>query len=225
MYEGVADALFNSALVDRLVFCGPSQDAVQNDQRFQKRLGEMNAQWIAPARSPCKSVLASLERLPEDEPVLVTTADHALLSSELVTDFVGQAQAMDGDLIFAVADHDNVSLHFPTIRKTVHRLKGGSWCGCNLFYFKNARARRAADYWRRVEDNRKKPLRAARLIGWGFLLKLVLRRMDLNEATRQIGRRMGITVAHVKLDQPLASIDVDSVADLEFVESLLAFKE
>src|SRR5262245_50821811 len=49
-------------------------------------------------RSPSRSVLAALESQPAGEPVLVTTADHALLTPAMVEHFTQACRKGDADL-------------------------------------------------------------------------------------------------------------------------------
>ncbi|MCB1282652.1 MAG: hypothetical protein KDB18_14105, partial [Salinibacterium sp.] len=79
--------------------------------------------------------------------------------------------------------------------------------------FRTPAARSAADYWRRVEANRKRPWRAARLIGWRFLVHYMARRLTLEQAAAHIGQRIGIRIKPLELDHAEASVDVDSVSD------------
>ena len=46
------------------------------------------------------------------------------------------------------------------------KFKDGAYCGCNLFGFLNPRAHRAAQFWRQIEQERKKPLKMMRILGW-----------------------------------------------------------
>ena len=45
---------------------------------------------------------------------------------------------------------------------------------------KTPRGRRAPEFWRRIAALRKRPWRAARVIGWGFLFRYLMRAMTLD---------------------------------------------
>lgn len=209
MLQRVLDALRHATAVDELIVCGPGV--------LSKIQGMDDVRVIPAADSPAQSVLKTLDALSDEAPVLVTTADHALLRAEIVDHFVSKAIASPADVTAGVARLELVREAYPQLKKTPHRLRGGAWCGCNLFLLQTPQARRAPEYWRRLEANRKRPWRAAGLIGWSFLLRYLLRTMTLEAATRHIGGRMGITVGTVELPFAEASVDVDSVADWEVV--------
>ncbi len=105
------------------------------------------------------------------------------------------------------------------IRRTVIRLQDSAYCGCNLFAFMTPAARQVADYWRRVERQRKKPLRVVGAVGWLAVLRFLLGRLSLEEALERLSRRVGVRVGAVLLPFPEAAVDVDTTADWKFAAS------
>ena len=221
MIDTVARALLASRFVDRVVLCGPEQRLMEDSPVLDALLEDQRVRWVAPADTPSGSVRASLEPLPPEQAVLLTTADHALLTTEIVDSFVARSMDAAADLTVGVTTLGPILQLFPSMRKTRYRLRGGDWCGCNLFLLKGGRARRVPEFWGRVEALRKRPLKAARLIGWSFLVRYLLRSMTLHQATTHIGRRAGAEIRPVELDEPRAGVDVDSVDDWRIVEAHL----
>ena len=78
----------------------------------------------------------------------------------------------------------------------------------------------AADFWRRVEKQRKKPLRVIGALGWLTVLRYILGRLSLGDSLNQLSRRIGVKAGPVILPYPQAAIDVDSVADWQFVQKI-----
>ncbi|MBW2520075.1 MAG: MobA-like NTP transferase domain containing protein, partial [Deltaproteobacteria bacterium] len=85
-------------------------------------------------------------------------------------------------------------------------------------------ARTAANFWRNVEKGRKTPLRIIIIMGWLTVLRYILGRLTLDQALRQLSRRMQLKVGVVKLPYAEAGIDVDKVEDFRLVESILKKK-
>ncbi|GAB0120008.1 NTP transferase domain-containing protein [Acidisoma sp. 7E03] len=169
--------------------------------------------------SPAASVAAALRDY--GTPLLVTTADHALLSPAILADFLAQAP-QSADAIAAVARAEVVRAGFPETRRTWIRLRDGDFSGCNLFLLRHPRAASAVAFWRRLEHERKRPLAMARLIGPRALLAYLLRLLTLDGAARLLSRRVGATLAAIPLSHADAAIDVDKPADLDLVEKTLA---
>ena len=216
----VVDALINAG-IDDVLLCGPRPEVVAATDELRTLVESGAVRWMDFEPSPCRSATAALDAVAGDGPILLTTADHALLTSEIVGAFMEDGLDGDGDLGFGVARHGDVIAAFPTMRRTAHRLRGDAWCGCNLFLFRTPKARAAAEYWRRVEALRKRPWKAAQMIGWGFLARYATRRLSLEDAARSISERMGLVAYPVRIHNPKAAVDVDSVRDWTFVKELL----
>jgi hypothetical protein len=166
-------------------------------------------------------VLASL---PDDIPVLLTTADHAMLSSELVDYFCSRARASGNDVAAGLASRDLVTAKYPETRRTAMRLRDGTYCSCNLFAFLTPRARQAAVFWQEVEAHRKNPLRVVSVFGVTALARYLLGRLSLAEGLETISKRMRLRAGAVILPFPEAAVDVDTVEDWRFVQSIVAGK-
>jgi hypothetical protein len=90
-----------------------------------------------------------------------------------------------------------------------------------LFGFLNTRSHRAAAFWRQIEQERKKPLRMIRILGWWALIRYVTGRLSLPDALAYLSKRIGIRGGVAILPFPEAAVDVDSVDDWHFVQTLV----
>jgi hypothetical protein len=179
-----------------------------------RRLG---AQLIAPGPGPSASTAAGLDTL--GAPLLVTTADHALLRPEWVTDFMAGVPA-NADVAVLLARREAVEAAAPGSKRTYLRFADGDWSGCNLFYLAHPRAGRVIDLWQRIERDRKRPWRIVRLLGLRLLIRYLRGRLTLTEAVTRLGEMVGVQAAIVECPDGLAAVDVDKPADLDFVRSL-----
>lgn len=173
------------------------------------------------ADSPSRSVLQVL-RERDDEPFLVTTADHALLTAEMLDFVVAAAARSDADLLVGFVARSVVQARYPESPRTYFRFRGEAWTGANLFVFRTADARRAAEFWVRAERHRKRPWRLVTAIGAGLLASYWLGRLDLDAALARASGRIGARVAALPLPFAEAAIDVDREADRVLAEAILA---
>ena len=220
----VLDALIASQMVNKYILCGPPKSVVDQAPDLGALIGSKRINWVENQATPSSSAFQVLQTLPDEIPVLLTTADHALLSARIVDYFCSEAQATACDVVVGVARHEVVTAAYPQTRRTATRLEDGAYCGCNLFAFLTPRARLAADFWRRVENHRKNPLRLIRVLGWSAVLRYLMGRLSLDGALVRISRRLGFKAGSVVLACPEAAIDVDSVSDLKLVENIIANK-
>ena len=174
---------------------------------------------MPPQASPSRSAYDVLSKLPLDEQVLLTTADHPLLTSEIVNEFCAASSKSGADLTVGLAPYALVREEFPAMKKTVLRFRDGEFCGCNLFSFLTPEGREAANYWREVEAQRKSPLRVIRALGWFSVAKYLLGKLTLDDALNSLSRNLGLQVRAVILPYADAAVDVDSVSDYRLVQA------
>lgn len=155
-------------------------------------------------------------------PVLVTTADHALLDSATVNQFTKEGGA--ADVAIGVVRSRNLLSRLPETERTWLKFRGGAYTGANLFLLSSPSVRPAIELWRSVEQDRKKAWRVISLLGPAVLLSAVLRLISLDQVLSKLGRRLGLKMRAVRLSNPLAGVDVDKPADHTLVEAILAGK-
>ncbi|MBK0400293.1 nucleotidyltransferase family protein [Limibaculum sp. M0105] len=171
------------------------------------------------APSPARSVGAALATAAP--PVLVTTADHPLLTPDMVADFIRGAEAAGADICAGVATRPVVEAAGNPARRTYLRFRDAEVSGCNLFALRTPRAEAAVRFWQRLETERKKPWRMALAIGPLTLASYAAGLLTMAGAAGAIGRAAGCSAALVTLDHPDAAHDVDKPADLVFAETRL----
>ncbi len=174
--------------------------------------------------SPSQSVLAVLSQEPEI-PFLVTTADHALLTREMVDHFTDAADATGADLAIGFVAASLLRSAYPQSTRTFLRLRGEAWSGANLFAFRTARSRRAAQFYARAERFRKQPWRLVAAIGPGLLAGYLAGRLDLDAALACASHKLGVRVRAVSMPNAEAAIDVDRESDLALASAILADRE
>ena len=153
-------------------------------------------------------------------PLLLTTADHALLQPEWIEAFLAAVPA-DTDIAALLARRETIEHDAPTTRRTYLRFADGDWSGCNLFLLATPAARAALALWQQVEHDRKRPWRIVRRLGLLSLLRYALGRVTLAAALNDIGERVGVRARMVESPFGLAAIDVDKPADLDLVRELI----
>mgnify|MGYP001819608512 CR=1 FL=1 len=80
----VLSALEDSREVGPMLLCGPPRDLLEQAAALKSGIDAGDYGWIANRESPSISAAAAMEQIPTSQPVLLTTADHALLSLSLI---------------------------------------------------------------------------------------------------------------------------------------------
>jgi GTP:adenosylcobinamide-phosphate guanylyltransferase len=168
------------------------------------------------------TIAETLERICADKrtrwPLLVTTADHALLDTAMIDQFC--AEAVGADLAIGVVTKSALEKRLPQSRRTWIGFRRGRYTGANLFALGSPKAMRAVALWREVEQDRKKGWRLLLALGWPGILGL-LRIRTLDQTLDAMGRKLGLTLRAVRLDDPLAAVDVDKPQDYDLVTAIL----
>ncbi|MCY7397688.1 MAG: nucleotidyltransferase family protein [Sphingomonas bacterium] len=169
------------------------------------------------------TIASTLEAILEDPqtvfPLLVTTADHALLDAAMIADFCAGAAGVD--LAIGLVEKEALDARLPQTKRTWLKFRGGAYSGANLFAFGSRDAGQAVALWRSVEQDRKKGKRMIAALGPAVLLGAVLRVRTLDQTLAAIGGRLGLMIRKVELANPLAAVDVDKPADHLLVTDIL----
>ena len=153
-------------------------------------------------------------------PLLVTTADHPLLSPQMVAEFL--TSGMSADLSIAMVERQTMLTVFPEAQRTWLKFRDGHWSGANLFALTNDRTRAALALWAEAEQDRKVAWKLFLHFGPWLALRAITRTIGLSDALKAAGQRLGISVKLVAMSDPVAAIDVDKPADHDLASAIVA---
>ena len=221
MISRVVQTLENSSMVGKKLLCGPSWDTVQDHPFLGRMIESGQVQWFGPQQGPGVSVRTVLTEHILEFPILITTADHVLLTVEMVEYFIRKARQIRADVIVGLVPYALVAKSYPHTKRTVTRFSGEGFCGCNLFVLCTPKAERLVEFWSHVERERKHPWRLIRVLGLMVLVRYVLGSLTLSDALDRLGRRLDLHVKEILLPFPEAAIDVDTPEDFILAEEIL----
>lgn len=207
-------ALLETPGIDRIHVLAQQPDriaaALPNDPRIS----------VEPSGSTIASTLEAIFADPSTNyPLLVTTADHALLDRGMIADFCARAER--ADVAIGLVEQKALLARLPATKRTWLRFRGGAYSGANLFAFGSTNAAKAVALWRSVEQDRKKGWRMIAALGPATLIGALLRLRTLDQTLAAIGRKLGLDIRKVEMGNPLAAVDVDKQSDHELVSAIL----
>ena len=216
MLRRVLEALRAEPAIGRIIVaCSQEHLALAREIR-----GELNGVQVrGSAETPATTALAIIGDA--DEPWLVTTGDHALLSSQTLQAFLFGASSGPPGVYCGLAERRVIEAAYPEVSRTYLRFSDGQFSGCNLFALTGPDAVRAVRYWLRLEAVRKQPWRMAQAFGVPLLLLYLARMLTLADVMQRVGRKMDCHAGAVRLAIADAAIDVDKPQDLELAERIL----
>lgn len=141
-------------------------------------------------------------------PILITTADHALLqpaSLEAMRDALAW-----GDAAVAMAREDTVRAAHPDGQRRFYQFRDAGYSNCNLYGVAHAGALDAAEVFRGGGQFAKQAGRIIKAFGLINLILLRFRLVTLEQAMARISRRIGLRIVPVVLKDGSQAIDVDN---------------
>jgi len=207
-------ALLGSSVVDRVHVLA---------QQPERIAGVLPADPRLTVAQSAGTIASTLQQLIDDPatrwPVLVTTADHALLTGDMIGEFVAGAEG--ADIAIAVVEKRSLLRRLPQSKRTWIAFRGGAYTGANLFLLRSSKVRSAVELWRAVEQDRKKGIRLLWALGPATLSGALLRVRSLDEVLERMGGKLGLTIRAIGMSDPIAAVDVDKAEDVRLAEILL----
>ena len=210
-------ALLGSGDVGRIIVVSQSPKRISAALPEDARVEVRQSQWTI-AETIEKLIIGRVA----DFPLLVTTADHALLDGEMIAEFIAGAEG--ADVAIGVVERQSLAARLPQSKRTWLAFRGGAYSGANLFALGSMKSLAALEQWRSVEQDRKKGWRLLSALGPAVLLGALLRMRTIDQTVRAIAGKLGMATRVVVLSNPLAAVDVDKPVDHAIVEAILAGK-
>lgn len=218
----VLDTLQACDLISTIVLCGPPESLHDQCPELKQRIASGQVTWLPNLDSPSRSADSGLDHIPLDTPVLLTTADHALLTPAIVRDFLQRAAATPCDAAVGAVSEQAITAAFPGCKRTIIRLRDGGFRGCNLYAF-NPRGRALVGFWRQAEDLRKRPWRLiGKVLGFKAVFLYLFGLLTSQQGLAAVSEKSGVNIQVIMLDDARAGVDVDKVEDLMLAESMLS---
>lgn len=183
---------------------------------------------IAPALPPGVRCIAAADNLADsvlaaaaghDGPLLITTADHALLDPASLTAVLRALR--HADVAIAMAPRDAVLAAHPEGQRRFYRFRDDAFSNCNLYGIAMPAALHAAEIFRGGGQFAKKASRIIDAFGLLNLVFLRFRLLTLQQAMARISARIRLPIAPVVLTDGSQAIDVDNDRTYRIVEELL----
>lgn len=211
MVEYVLQALQQAESVDRVILVAPSGFP---DQPNADELLYADADLVG-------NIAVGLARCTGAAHVLLVTADIPFLTPEAIDDYVRVCLEANVDVCYAAIPAEECEKRFPGMRRTYLRTRAGVFTGGNVVLQRTAVFDRQAAMLRVARARRKSPAFLAKMIGWGNLLKLLTRRLELEDIAEAASRLIGVRCKLVVTPWAELGSDVDKPDDLVLARSIL----
>ncbi len=156
-----------------------------------------------------------------DGPIIITTADNALLSADALHAMCA-VLAQETDVAIAMTQKSSVLAAHPDGQRRFYRFADDAYSNCNLYGVGGQRALAAVEIFRGGGQFAKKVGRIIDSFGLINLLLLRLRLVSLAQGLKRISKRIGLNITPVILADGCNAIDVDNERTYKIVEGMIA---
>lgn len=215
MVAWVVEALRASRFVAQIAVVVPSAEDLGGWADSVDKLVVSDGSFI-------ENVLAGVDSFRVDRPALVITGDLPALTPEAIDDFVERSMSAGADFTYPLIRKEDMLAQFPGSERTFVRLKSGSVTGGNMMLINPSLTHRNRDIGQRLFETRKSAAQMARVIGFRFVIKLALGRLEVHEVEAKLEELLGGPSAAIFTSHASIGADVDKPIDVVVAERVLA---
>jgi molybdopterin-guanine dinucleotide biosynthesis protein A len=218
MVQWILDALGQSSLIEQIVLVGLPENTPLHSEKPLTITPDQGS-IIQNIKAGAEALL-QLQRSP-DAYALAISADIPAITSECIEWLAHTVAQSQQDLFYCVVERKVMEARFPGSRRSYINLKGVEVCGGDMNAVRLGEAVREHELVEQLTASRKNALKQASIIGFGILLKLLMRQLSLEEAEKRITRRLGINGRVIVNPYAEIGMDVDKPFQYEIIEKEL----
>lgn len=225
MIERVISALRATPQIGRIFVSIESPDILRSVPNLAALLDAGAIATLTSEGNLAHSIAKAAGEIPDAHPLIITTADNALHTPEMLSHFCAGIPNSDADVLVAMTPAETILAKYPEGQRAFHRLKDGAYSSCNLYCMRTQKGAGAARAFATGGQFGKKPERIINAFGlWAFLL-YKLRLVTIDGVMRQISRALNMVVKVSMVPWAEAPIDVDNAKDYALVTDILERRE
>lgn len=167
------------------------------------------------------NLIAGVDSFRNDRAVLVATGDLPALTPEALDDYVTRSLEAGADFSYPLVPREAMEEQFPGSQRTYVKLVNGAVTGGNMMVLAPSLVHKNKEVGQRLFDTRKSPVKMARVIGVGFILKLLSGRLDPTDVAAKMGEILGGSCSAIWTNHASIGADVDKPIDVIVAERVL----
>lgn len=221
MLERVVREIKGSEHIGRIFVSIESQEILDSVPALKEMREAGEIHYLPSGDNLYKSVEAAAEQIDNPWPLVISTGDNALHTSEMIDHFGKQIFAESVDAAVAMTPASVILEAYPDGKRAFHELKDGGWSSCNLYALMNEKALVSAKVFEGGGQFGKRPKRIMAAFGLWFMLLYKFRWATIHGLANLLSRRWNLKIKVVSMPYADAPIDVDNPGDFERTEMIL----
>ncbi|MCA9897877.1 MAG: NTP transferase domain-containing protein [Ardenticatenaceae bacterium] len=177
MLERVVDALQDSHSIGEIVVVGLSEDL---GMTFHKPVYH-TSDYGSLFKNALGGIAKMRELHPETDLMLICSADIPTITPQIVDEFIELCAPYDKGMVYNFVDKETLEARFPHSNRTYVKLKDGLIAGGDMTLIQADLSDTNRDIWLALTNARKHAWQLARVVGFRFMIKLLLRQLRLKD--------------------------------------------
>lgn len=221
MLERVVNAIKAGKHIDRIFISIESADIINSAPALKDMLAAGTIAFVPSRDNLFSSIEEAAQAIDAPYPLLISTGDNALHTTEMVDYFCDELLANDSDASVGMTPAQTILDAYPDGKRAFHELKGGGWSSCNLYGLKDNKALLGARAFETGGQFGKNPSRLLKAVGIGFVVKYKFKLATLDGLAKHLSQRWKLKLSPIRMPFADAPIDIDNVGDFHRTEKIL----
>ncbi|MDQ3814568.1 MAG: nucleotidyltransferase family protein [Armatimonadota bacterium] len=215
MVAYVLDALRVTAGVERIAVVGP-EDVL----RIVKAL-EPDVVTMPQGEGMMDNVLIGMTALNWPPLALISTCDIPLVSAATFEQMMARREERQLEAVYPIVRRETCEAAFPGGKRTYGTVREGAFTAGNAVVVPGPVVKNLIGFFNAMYQVRKNPIGMARLLGAGFLLKTLTKRLTIAEAERKMSGIVGCRAGAIEMHDATIAFDVDKLEDYKVAQQAL----
>lgn len=216
MLQYILDALDTATTIDEMIIVGLPESA------YTAVTATKPLHFLPDHGSVIGNVKAGLEwiraKRPQEAEALICSADVPNIKGYMVDELVAMCEPFDYGYYYTVATPEIIEARYPSSQRTYTKLAHGvEIAGGDVFVAQIAMLDTSVELWESLTNARKHAWKIARVVGFWTLLKLITRRLSIEDAVATGSRILGKPVKVIFLPYAELAMDADKPHQIELL--------
>jgi len=221
MLERVVREVQGAKHINRIYVAIESQAILDSVPVLKKMREAGEIHYLPNGDNLYQSIKIAAEQIKDPWPLVYTTGDNALHTSDMIDHFCSEISKGTVDAAIAMTPSSVILKAYPDGKRAFHELKDGGWSSCNLYALFNPKALISAKVFKGGGQFGKRPRRILEAFGLWFMLLYKFKLATIHQLAARLSRRWDLTIKVVNMPFADAPIDVDNPGDMKRTEMIL----
>ena len=215
--KSTMNALRGTDRVNRIVLIGP-------ESMYSTPEGKSADEFIPEGKSGPENIFRGLDWLEKlqapPKQVLIVTADLPFVTSETINNFLDLCP-VGYDFCVPLISQDQYLEVYPGSDSTFVKIKDGTWTTGCAYLATTKGLEQSMHHIEKVFQQRKSKLGMARLLGWGFVFKLLLKQLSVSDVEAKVSDLLHVKAKAIPNSPAQLAYDVDFQDDYYYALNAL----